>query len=143
MAALEQLVTGGCLCGAIRFEATVEPFHVCYCHCSMCRRNVGSVVSAWAFFPEAKLKFTKGHPTWYQSSATVSRGFCNACGSPIGFSNTDYEHICIAHGALDNQTAYPPQKHWYLEDRLPFLDLQTDLGDVSSLPEARRRQSKS
>ena len=132
----EQLVTGGCLCGAVRFECKQQPFHVCYCHCGICRKSVGGVVSAWAFFPVASLKFTQGDPTWYASSATAFLGFCRTCGSPIGFNNTEYEHICIAHGALDNQDAYPPQKHWYLEDRLSFLDLQSGLESISCLPEA-------
>ncbi len=92
------------------------------------------MVSAWAFFPRASLRFTGEAPAWFQSSATVSRGFCRACGSPIAFRNSEYDHICIAHGALDDQNAYPPQHHWYLEDRLAFVDLQADLHDISELP---------
>ncbi|MEX0347672.1 MAG: GFA family protein [Rhizobiaceae bacterium] len=129
------LVTGGCLCGAIRFESQEPPFHVCYCHCGICRRSVGNIAGTWAFFPQASLKFINCQPTWFQSSETVSRGFCDKCGSPIAFSNTEYEHICIAHGALDKQEIYPPQQHWYLEDKLPFVDLQADLHNQCDLPD--------
>lgn len=129
------VVAGGCLCGAIRFESREPPFHVCFCHCGMCRRGVGNVVATWVFFPEKSFRFIKGQPTWFQSSATVSRGFCSKCGSPIAFSNTEFEHVCIAHGALDNQAAYIPHQHWYLEDKLPFVDLQADLHQMSELPD--------
>lgn len=131
-------VAGGCLCGAVRFESVQPPFHVCYCHCGMCRKGVGNVVGAWAFFPRSAVKFTKGRPSWFQSSATVSRGFCRNCGSPIAFSNTEYPHICIAHGALDEQAAFPPRHQWYLEDGLPFVDFEANLEQISELPEDAR-----
>ncbi len=40
-------ITGGCMCGAIRYEASEPPIEVYYCHCRACRKAFGNVVGAW------------------------------------------------------------------------------------------------
>jgi len=52
--------TGGCLCGAIRYEAEVATAENWYCHCRMCQKATGSVVSTSAIVPKAQLRITRG-----------------------------------------------------------------------------------
>src|SRR5262245_36008069 len=62
-------ITGGCLCGAIRYETDVAPIDTGYCHCRMCQRASGAPVLAWASFPIDAFRYTAGAPQAYVSSA--------------------------------------------------------------------------
>mgnify|MGYP001828849422 CR=1 FL=1 len=69
---------GGCLCGAIRFQAIGAPLWTAYCHCQSCRRATGSPVAAFAGFPADRFVVTRGAPRRRQSSPGVVRSFCEA-----------------------------------------------------------------
>ncbi len=55
-------VTGGCLCGAIRYESTAPPNWVSYCHCRICQKAYGALFGLFAAFPEAAFRYTRGQP---------------------------------------------------------------------------------
>ncbi len=77
------LITGRCLCGDIRYEISQPAIATGFCHCRMCQRAHGAPVSAWAAFPAAAVRFTKGEPKYYKSSSIAERGFCANCGSSL------------------------------------------------------------
>ena len=70
-------ITGGCLCGALRFLATGAPYRVGICHCLDCRKNHGALFHASAIFPVAAVTLTGVFATW------GDRSFCPTCGSPV------------------------------------------------------------
>ena len=75
--------TGGCNCGAVRFEIASDPSEVGACHCGMCRRFTGGVFLAVSV-PKDKIAFTKDEGlTLYTSSAWAERAFCKTCGSSL------------------------------------------------------------
>ena len=80
-------MTGGCLCGAIRYEATGEPIFSTHCHCRDCQRASGSAYVATARLPAAGFRITKGSPKRFVGKADsgneVTRVFCGDCGSPL------------------------------------------------------------
>ena len=76
-------ITGGCMCGAIRYEATEPPQQGGYCHCRMCQKWTGNLFMSYAMFRSASFQFTQGEPKFYQSSALVERGFCANCGTQL------------------------------------------------------------
>ena len=61
--------TGGCLCGAIRYEVTAEPIRTFCCHCDSCRKATGSAFATNVFIKEADLKILQGTPTKFQHKA--------------------------------------------------------------------------
>ena len=79
--------TGGCLCGAISYEleqdAVVTAMH---CHCLDCQKSTGSGKATIIAIPESSLT-VKGTLKYYSvvgtDGATVNRGFCENCGSPV------------------------------------------------------------
>ena len=77
------VMTGGCLCGKIRYQAAQRMTGVLVCHCRMCQQATGSAFFPSALYPRETLEFTVGEPTWYASSEIAERGFCSACGTQL------------------------------------------------------------
>ena len=113
---------GGCLCGAIRFEATADPLWVTHCHCSMCRKTSGAAFSTWVSVPADKLRFVKGKPTRFPSSREARRGFCSVCGSSLTMQYVGTPDVTdVALGSLDDPAAVTPSRHIWTESRLPWV----------------------
>ena len=107
-------VTGGCLCGALRFTATGQPYRVGICHCMDCRKNHGALFHASAISPETAVTITG------DVSSFRDRSFCPTCGSPV-FAHIEDE-IGINLGCLDVPSVFrPTYELWTIrrEDWLP------------------------
>ena len=81
----EQRHTGGCLCGAVRFEVAGPPKWTGYCHCRSCRKHTGAPVSAFAGYEREKVTVTGEAFARFASSPGVQRGFCSRCGSTLSY----------------------------------------------------------
>lgn len=75
--------TGGCMCGAVRYEAIGDPKFVGHCHCHSCRKHSGAPVVTWVAFNPEQVTFTNGEPKLYESSPGIKRAFCGDCGTPL------------------------------------------------------------
>lgn len=98
------MVTGGCLCGAVRFRVSGFLREVWLCHCGQCRRTHGHVAAYAAAAPDALELTERAGLTWYRSSGTAQRGFCRTCGASLFWAPAHGRHISIAAGALDPPT---------------------------------------
>ena len=103
-------VTGGCLCGAVRYESQEPPTEGYYCHCSMCRKHSGNVFGATVRMRGSALRFTKGQPKYYRSSDIARRGFCSECGSPLTFVFDTLPDTWVSIGSLDHPEDWPLTK---------------------------------
>lgn len=113
---------GGCLCGAIRYEAKGPAFEETICHCSICRRASGAPYVAWFTVKLDGFRVVKGTLVQYRSSASGLRGRCTGCGTQITFLGNDApEAIDVTTASLDNPALLPPKSHSYFDDRLPFV----------------------
>jgi hypothetical protein len=122
------LLTGGCSCGALRYETAAEPFHRTLCHCVDCRRAAGAPAVAWFSLPAAELRFTKGTPSTHRSSPQVERSFCGACGTPLGYRNDAYpEEVDVTTCSLDDPAAASPQDHTFASQRLAWMRVDDGL----------------
>ena len=119
MTLLAKPIEGGCLCGAIRFEAYAEPKWVSVCHCRMCQKAYGQASGVFMGFKKGVLKITRGDPKIYKSSAWGERRFCQSCGSPLGVTYADLDSILV--GTLDNPEDWPPKDfHLGIESQIPW-----------------------
>jgi hypothetical protein len=115
-------LTGGCLCGAIRYEVRGAPRVLCLCHCTLCRRSVGATPVAWATFPTAQLRIEAGTLAWFRSSAIGRRGFCARCGASLVFENTHTPaEIDVTIASLDDPDRLPPERHIWVPDRVAWV----------------------
>ena len=125
-------ITGGYLCGAIRYEADQPPIYSGYCHCRICQKSLGNLFGASVFFKHADVRFISKEPAWFSSSDIVKRGFCAECGSPIAYQRNDSDVFVIWIGTLDEPAAFEPQVHYWSESKIPWDDIQADLPDVTT-----------
>ena len=120
-------ITGGCLCGAIRYESSEPPIKGVICHCRMCQKSTGSAFMVSAGFSRSALRFTKGEPKLYRSSSIKEKGFCSNCGSLLfdqylvrtGGSSPDI--VWVQLGTLDHPEAVSIASHYGVESQLPWV----------------------
>lgn len=115
------ILTGGCLCGAIRYRATGAPAATSLCHCQSCRRATGGPSLAWAIFPEAAVEILSGTLAIYESSPGVERGFCARCGTSLTYARANRPGLFdVTTASLDDPGACPPSKEIWTEERLSW-----------------------
>lgn len=132
-------VTGGCLCGAIRYRVTGPVLDTNFCHCRMCQRFTGAPVSAGSVYALDAVEITRGEPRYYRSSPFAERGFCATCGSSLFYRpvsppvTPDWENwILVYTGSLDNPAPNAPTWHLGIESQMPWLDIQHSLKRIRS-----------
>ncbi len=115
-------LTGGCLCGANRYEFTCAGDEVAdYCHCRQCRAASGAPVVAWVQVPPAAFRVTQGSAASFASSARATRWFCGTCGSQIYVTDSAGRSVGVTLGTLDNPAAVLPTVHGWEAERIPWF----------------------
>jgi hypothetical protein len=116
-------MTGGCLCGAVRFEAVPPLRDVVACHCSQCRKWSGHYWAATSV-PLDRFRLTRDDGlAWFRSSASATRGFCGTCGASLFWQPEGEARIAIAGGAFDGATGLAEARHIYCADKGDYYPL--------------------
>lgn len=130
-------VSGGCQCGAVRYHTSemLDNSHIC--HCRMCQKAVGNIFAALVAAPRDALVWTRGTPARFRSSEHVDRGFCQECGTPLFYDNTEGNRINLTIGSLDHPELFPPHANTGREGEVPwFRTLATiEDGGVTESPD--------
>ncbi len=120
-------ISGGCLCGQVRYEIDAPPAGTTYCHCQDCRRASGAPVMAWTFFPTGSLRFTSAAPRVLKW-ADRERTFCPSCGTPISFFDPAIPHqFEVTTCSLDAPERFVPNDHNWVCDQLPWFETRDAL----------------
>lgn len=130
-------ITGGCSCGAVRYECTAEPIVMFKCHCRDCQHVSGSAYMPVVYVPKDAFTVTKGevkrHETTSLRGGTNLRGFCAECGSRITGGESE-RGIGVAAGSLDDPTLFKPQFHIHVVDVQPWDLVEADIRPFSLYP---------
>ena len=125
-------VTGGCQCGAVRYRADISPATAHICHCRMCQKAAGNYFMALANAPLSAFEVTRGRIAHFASSASVRRGFCSRCGTPLTFESVGARHINVTLGSLDEPAAVAPVEQSGIESRVPWFAGLADIREETS-----------
>lgn len=128
------MLTGGCQCGAVRYEVDGEAAHHALCHCKDCRASSGAPATAWMAFPAGNFRVTKGEAVAFNSSGASIRHFCGTCGTGLYFINEEMLPgiVDIQSATLDDAQAHPPAAHIQTAERLSYM------ASLDALPEFER-----
>ena len=120
------MIHGSCLCGAVRIEI-IEPLERApeACHCTQCRKQTGNFLVAVNVRRTALNTVGSESVNWYQSSATVQRGFCSVCGSTLFWNPTieGYQWTGVALGCLDTQLELKVAKHTFVASKGGYYEI--------------------
>jgi len=119
--------TGGCLCGAVRYEVAGGLRPVVLCHCSQCRRNTGHFMAATAARHRDFRLSSEAQLRWYLSSDAARRGFCGRCGSTLFWQANGRDYISIAAGTLDGATGLSSACHIHVADKGDYYSIDDGL----------------
>jgi hypothetical protein len=109
-------LTGGCGCGAVRFEITSPLVSSTYCHCTRCQRRTGTGSSANARTEPGSFRITRGEDrirSW-KPEGGAEKCFCADCGSALYSRNPDdHADIGVRLGAIDGDPEIRPGAHQF------------------------------
>jgi hypothetical protein len=110
---MNKAFTGGCACGAIRYEISAEPLFMNDCQCRDCQRESGTGHESHLTFSRAAVTLTGEAKHWdmvADSGNVKTRSFCPACGAPVYMTFAAMPEIfTIRAASLDDPSWYKPQ----------------------------------
>ncbi|MGC1303752.1 MAG: GFA family protein [Caulobacteraceae bacterium] len=131
--------TGGCLCGALRFEAEGEPIFAGHCYCADCRKASGSGFIPFMGFSSAAVRFT-GPTLQFTSKAAnggdAVRNSCPACGSLVFGGVVDQDEVFTVYaGALDDPSTFHPKVAIFTRGRPAWASIPPELTVFETTPD--------
>ena len=131
-------LTGGCNCGAVRFEITQPLVDAGYCHCTRCQRRTGTAASLnGGVAPDAfRLLSGADQLARYRPAAGWDKVFCAACGSALFSQSAAHpENVGVRFGVLDRDPGIRAQYHQFVAYAAPWEQIPDD--GLPRFPERR------
>ena len=130
------MITGGCHCGAIRYQAEGEPLTHALCHCTDCRRHASAPMVGWTMYQRGAVKVTKGTPKVYASSENGRRHFCPDCGTGLFYENAHMLPgiIDIQSATYDDPASVPARAHIQVAERISWMERAHELPAFDRFP---------
>ena len=124
------MLTGGCGCGAVRFEVAEEALEsAAYCHCTRCQRRSGTAASATARVTPGSVRITSGAELVkeWQPEGGFAKAFCGECGSALFTRPPDRpEPIGVRLGTFDDDPGVRPQWRQFVAYAAPWEAIPDD-----------------
>ena len=132
-------LTGGCLCGGVRFEVTEPPLSAGYCHCTRCQRRTGTAASPQARVAPGSLRITAGEElirTYEPPEGGFAKAFCSACGSALWSRHPEDGDVrSVRLGAFDTDPGVRPSYRQFVAYAVPWEPIPDD--GLPRYPETR------
>ena len=123
----QQISSGGCQCGAVRYQVSGPLRDVVNCHCTECQRLNGNF-GAHSKARTEHLEITENSGlNWYHINPAVRRGFCRQCGSSLFWEAMEQPWTGIIAGSLDDSSPLNTIGHIFVEEKAGFFEITDDL----------------
>jgi hypothetical protein len=122
-------LTGGCLCGAVRFEVGEPPVSAVYCHCTRCQRRTGTAAAASARLAPGSLRIVSGEELVrsYVPEDGFVKDFCSACGGALWSRHPqDPDLVSVRMGVFDDDPGIRPSARQYVAYAAPWESIPDD-----------------
>ena|SRR5690348_14822844 len=134
-------ITGGCLCGKVRYSGNAEPVFVGVCHCRDCQKFTGSAFAVVIGVPEAAIS-VQGRVATYRkpgdSGKPIERRFCPECGASIADAAEALPGVMmLGAGTLDDASWVKPGAQIYCDSAQPWVELGGEMPRFAKMPPPR------
>ncbi len=122
-------LSGGCLCGGVRFEVTEPPVSAVYCHCTRCQRRTGTAAAVSARLAPGSLRILSGEElvTSYVPEDGFAKEFCSACGGALWSRHPeDAGLVSVRFGAFDSDPGVRPSARQFVAYAAPWEPIPDD-----------------
>lgn len=134
---MTKILTGRCLCEAVRYQIEGDLGPIFHCHCSKCRRWHGSAFRTRASIRKEQFTWLQGEDklSTYQSSVHVTKSFCSICGSNLVSSyDNRLDILGLPLGGLEQDPGGRPEGHIFADSKAPWHEITDGLPQHSSWP---------
>jgi hypothetical protein len=125
---MSTVLTGGCGCGAVRFEITAPLTGAAYCHCTRCQHRTGTAAQASAATEDGSFRVTAGEDAlgrW--TPGGFDKVFCTACGSALFAQDPDdHGRVKVRMAAIDGDPGVRPQARQFVAYAAPWEQIPDD-----------------
>jgi len=131
-------ITGGCLCGNVRYTIEGDTQMSAVCHCKNCQKQAGTAFSTIVGTTADKITIegdVKTYEDHGDSGNVVLRKFCPNCGSPV-FTEADAAPgmLFVKAGSFDDESQFTPGVHFYTKSKHDWLDIGEALPQFDTVP---------
>ena len=138
---MTKTISGGCLCGGVRYDYSGEVGAANYCHCEDCRRCTGSAFNIGVHFSVAEFRILSGSPKGFtkrgESGRELTRHFCPECGTPLFTSAPKHpSHVYVKAGTLDDPSLVTPTHQNWVDSAVSWSRIDSDLKGFPRGPDA-------
>jgi hypothetical protein len=122
-------LTGGCLCGAVRYELSAPPVAAGYCHCTRCQRRTGTAAAPSALVAPGSLSVVAGaeHIREWHPDRGWSKAFCTRCGGALWSRNPDApDEYGVRMGTFDRDPGIRPAYRQHLASAVAWEPVPDD-----------------
>jgi len=130
------MITGGCLCGGVRYEITKPLLSMTYCHCTRCQRRTGTAASVQARIEPGSLRFVQGEELvkGWKPEDGFEKCFCSTCGGQLFSKDADGVIRGVRMGTLDEDPGLRPKHRQHVAYAVTWEPIPDD--GVPRFPEA-------
>ncbi len=124
-----EIMSGGCLCGGVRYQITAKCRDIINCHCENCRRTHGHIAAYTPVLQSDLVLICQHTLQWYHDeSPDTFRGFCNRCGSSLFWDARDgHGKMSVSAGSLDDSQNLKTIGHIYVSEAGKYYEISDAL----------------